>query len=95
MKKGYVYILTNVNHTVLYTGVTSNLVKRVHEHKSKAVKGFTEKYNLHKLIYYEIFEEIVSAIDREKSIKGWMRYKKIDLIESINPEWEDLYQEVV
>lgn len=94
-KKGYVYILTNTNNTVLYTGVTSNLVKRVYEHKNKKVSGFTEKYNLHKLIYYEIFEYIVSAITREKQIKGWLRSKKISLIEKANPDWNDLYKSII
>ena len=90
-KKGYVYILTNTNNTVLYTGVTSNLVKRVYEHKNKEVPGFTEKYNLHKLIYYEIFEDMMNAIMREKQIKGWLRSKKISLIEKTNSNWNDLY----
>jgi len=94
-KNGYIYILTNINNTVLYTGVTSNLVKRVYEHKSKMVEGFTKKYNLHKLIYYEVFEEIMNAIIREKQIKGWTRSKKIALIEKINPKWNDLYGEIV
>ncbi len=90
-KKSYVYILTNINNTVLYTGVTSNLVKRIYEHRNKEVPGFTEKYNLNKLIYYEIFEDIVSAITREKQIKGWLRSKKIALIEKVNQNWDDLY----
>jgi putative endonuclease len=94
-KKGYVYILTNTNNTVLYTGVTSNLVKRVYEHKNKEVEGFTKKYNLHKLIYYEIFEDIVNAITREKQIKGWLRSKKISLIKKVNPDWNDLYMLIV
>jgi len=94
-KKGYVYILTNTNNTVLYTGVTSNLVKRVYEHKNKEVRGFTEKYSLHKLIYYEIFEDILNAITREKQIKGWLRSKKISLIEKLNPDWNDLYMSIV
>jgi putative endonuclease len=94
-KKGYVYILTNTNNTVLYTGVTSNLVKRVYEHKNKEVRGFTEKYSLHKLIYYEIFEDILNAITREKQIKGWLRSKKISLIEKLNPDWNDLYTSIV
>lgn len=90
-KQGYVYILTNTNNTVLYTGVTSNLVKRIYEHKNKEVPGFTERYNLHKLIYYEIFEDMINAITREKQIKGWLRSKKISLIENTNPNWNDLY----
>ncbi|MCG2713463.1 MAG: GIY-YIG nuclease family protein [Candidatus Omnitrophica bacterium] len=94
-QKGYVYILTNTNNTVLYTGVTSNLVKRVYEHKNKEVRGFTEKYNLHKLIYYEIFEDMINAIMREKQIKGWLRSKKVSLIEKVNLDWVDLYLSII
>ncbi len=94
-KNGYVYILTNVHNKVLYTGVTSDLVKRVYEHRNKLVEGFTKKYNVHKLVYYEIFDDIMSAITREKQIKGWLRSKKITLIESKNQEWKDLYEELV
>ncbi len=93
-RKGYVYILTNTNNTVLYTGVTSNLVKRVYEHKNKMVQGFTEKYNLHKLVYYEVFEDMMNAIIREKQIKGWLRSKKISLIEKANANWTDLYSTI-
>lgn len=94
-KKGCVYILTNTNNTVLYTGITINLVKRIYEHKNKAVLGFTEKYKLHKLIYYEIFEDMINAITREKQIKGWLRSKKISLIEKVNPDWKDLYMSII
>ena len=94
-KKGYVYILTNVNNRVLYTGVTSDLVKRVYKHKNKMVEGFTRKYNLDKLVYYEISDNIMSAIEREKRIKGWLRKKKTALIESVTPEWKDLYEGLV
>jgi len=94
-KKGYVYILTNSKKTVLYVGVTSNLVKRIYEHKNSFVEGFTKKYNLKELIYFEVFEDIVSAITREKQIKGWLRIKKIALIEKVNPNWNDLYKEIV
>jgi len=94
-KHGYVYILTNVHNKVLYTGVTSDLVKRVYEHKNNLVDGFTKKYNVHKLIHFEVFEDIVSAITREKQIKGWLRSKKITLIENKNPEWKDLYEGIV
>ena len=94
-KKGYVYILTNARNTVLYTGVTSNLIKRVYEHKNKMVEGFTKKYNLDKLVYYEVFENIMNAIMREKQIKGWLRSKKIVLIEKNNPHWNDLYAAIV
>ena len=94
-KKGYVYILTNIGNRVLYTGVTSDLVKRIYEHKNKLVEGFTKKYNVCKLIYFEIFEDMENAIIREKQIKGWKRDKKIKLIEEINAKWEDLYKSIV
>ena len=90
-KKGYVYILTNKGHNVLYTGVTRDLVKRVYEHKNKLAEGFTKKYNLDQLVYYEIFDGIENAIQREKQFKGWLRSKKIALVEQMNPKWEDLY----
>ncbi len=92
-KRGYVYILTNKNNTTLYTGVTSNLPKRIYEHKNKIVDGFSKKYNLDKLVYYEIFEEIIEAISREKQIKAGSRKKKIELINSLNPEWKDLSED--
>ena len=94
-RKGYIYILTNTNNTVLYTGVTSNLIKRAYEHKNKMVQGFTKKYNLHKLVYYEVFEDMMNAIIREKQIKGWLRSKKISLIEKANPCRVDLYGSIV
>ncbi len=94
-KKGYVYILTNTNNTVLYTGVTCNLSKRAYEHKNKMVQGFTKKYNLHKLVYYEVFEDMINAIVREKQIKGWLRIKKLLLIEKANSGWVDLYESIV
>jgi putative endonuclease len=87
----YVYILTNANHTVLYTGVTNDLERRCYEHKHRVIKGFTHKYNVDKLIYYEIFDFIDLAIFREKQIKGYSRKKKIDLIENFNNEWKELY----
>lgn len=90
-KNGYVYLLTNEANTVLYTGVTSNLIKRVYEHKHKLVDGFTKKYRVIKLVYYEVFDSIEDAIRREKQIKGWIRKKKDELVQSINPKWEDLY----
>ena len=94
-KHGYVYILTNVHNKVLYTGVTSDLVKRVYEHKNNLVDGFTKKYNVHKLVHFEVFDDMINAITREKQIKGWLRSKKIALIESVNPEWKDLYEGLV
>ena len=81
--------MTNKSKT-LYTGVTNDLIRRVYEHKNHLVKGFTDKYNITKLVYYEATNDVKSAIEREKQIKGWLRIKKINLIESINPEWKDL-----
>lgn len=92
MRQYYVYIMTN-NSRTLYTGVTNNLQRRVYEHKNKLVKGFTEKYNIKKLVYYEETNDINSAIAREKQIKGWLREKKIKLIEESNSEWKDLSEE--
>jgi len=92
MKQYYVYIMTNKSGT-LYTGVTNELVRRVYEHKNHLVKGFTDKYNITKLVYYETTNDVRSAIEREKQIKGWLRKKKIDLIESTNPEWRDLSED--
>ena len=92
MKQSYIYIVTNKKHGVLYTGVTSNLIKRIFEHKNKMVNGFSKKYNLDKLVYYEIFEDIYIAIQREKQIKKWYRSWKIDLISNFNPNWSDLYE---
>jgi putative endonuclease len=89
----YVYILTNVKNTVLYTGVTNNLERRLYEHKNKTNTGFTERYNVNKLVYVETTSDPVSAIQREKQIKGWLRSKKIALINSVNPEWKDLSKE--
>ena len=83
--------MANKGDSVLYTGVTSNLKQRVYQHKEKLVAGFTKKYNVNKLIYYEIFADIRNAIDREKQIKSGSREKKIDLVEGKNPEWKDLY----
>lgn len=88
-----IYIMTNKHNQVLYTGVTSNLLRRVTEHKQKIVEGFTSKYNATKLIYYEEYATMEEAIAREKQIKGGSRQKKIDLIKSVNPEWKDLYDE--
>ncbi len=85
--------MTNKINTVLYTGITSNLEKRIYEHKNKLIKGFTEKYNIKKLVYYEIYNNVIDAISREKQIKGGSRQKKIDLIKSMNPEFKDLAEE--
>ncbi|MGH7771135.1 MAG: GIY-YIG nuclease family protein [Candidatus Binatia bacterium] len=89
MKQYYVYIMTNKSRT-LYTGVTSDLERRVYEHKQRLVPGFTGKYNITRLVYFEVTYDVRAAIAREKQIKGWLRRKKIALIESVNPEWKDL-----
>ncbi len=89
MNQYYVYIMTNRSKT-LYTGVTNDLMRRVYEHKNKMIDGFTKKYNITKLVYYEETNDIQVAISREKQIKGWLRGKKIALIESVNPKWNDL-----
>lgn len=89
MKQYYIYIMTN-NSKTLYTGVTDDLVRCVYEHKNKLIKGFTQKYNITRLVYYEITSDIQAAIQREKQIKGWLRKKKIALIEAANLEWNDL-----
>lgn len=86
--------MTNNNDTVLYTGVTNDLKKRVYEHKKKLVNGFTKKYNVTKFVYYELFKDVYNAITREKQIKKGSRQKKIDLINSINEKWKDLYNEI-
>ena len=87
----YVYILTNAHHNVLYTGVTNDLERRCYEHKQKIIKGFTQKFNVDKLIYFEIFEYIEEAISREKQIKGYSRIKKTKLINQFNNDWIELY----
>jgi putative endonuclease len=90
----YIYILANKRNGTLYIGVTSNLVERVYEHKNNIIEGFSKKYNIHKLIYYEINNDIESAIRREKQLKKWNRKWKMNLIEKSNPEWKDLYYEL-
>lgn len=90
MKDYFVYILTNWTNEVVYVGVTNNLERRILEHKSKFIPGFTRKYNLEKLVYYEHFGDIEAAILREKEIKGWRRSKKNFLVSKENPQWEDL-----
>ena len=86
----YVYMVTNWNNKVLYTGITNDLERRIYEHKNKLVKGFTSKYNINKLVYFDYTEDVTLAIAKEKEIKGWKREKKDRLIESMNPEWKDL-----
>jgi putative endonuclease len=88
-----VYIVTNKTDSVLYIGVTSDLVKRIYEHKNHLVEGFTAQYNVEKLVYYEVFEDMYEAIAREKKIKGWLRRKKMALIAGSNPDWKDLYDD--
>ena len=88
-----IYIMTNQFNTVLYTGVTSNLLRRVTEHKDKTIPGFTSKYNVTKLVHYEEYATMEEAIAREKQLKGGSRQKKVDLVNSMNPEWKDLYDE--
>ncbi len=90
----YIYIMTNKSNNVLYTGVTNNLKKRVNEEKEKPVEGITKKNRINKLVYYEIFDRSYGAITREKQIKGTSRQKKVNLIKTINPEWDDLYEYV-
>ena len=90
-KQYYVYFLTNRNNRVLYVGVTNDLKRRVYEHKNGLVEGFTKKYRIHKLVYYEVGEDVEGVILREKQIKAGSRQKKIDLITQFNPEWEDLW----
>ena len=93
-KQYYVYIMTNHKNSVLYTGVTNNLQKRVFEHKNKLAEGFTKRYNVNRLVYYECGNDIEAAISREKQIKGGSRQDKIDLIESFNRDWHDLSDEL-
>ncbi len=95
MKQSYVYIMTYKSNRVLYTGVTTNFIRWVTEHKNKSVEGFTKKYNVEKVVYYEAFDSLEYAIQSEKQIKGGSREKKIKLIESINKEWKDLYESLV
>ena len=91
----YIYIMTNKSNTTLYIGVTSNLVKRVYEHKNTLVDGFTKRYNLKKLVYYEVYDDIGEAIKREKQLKSWKRDWKDKLINDVNLNWIDLYDEIL
>ncbi len=95
MKSSYVYIMTNKKDGTLYVGVTSDLIKRVYEHKNGLCDGFTKKYGLKILVYYEVCEEITAAIAREKQLKAGSRKRKVDLIESMNSNWLDLYPELL
>ena len=89
----YVYVLTNWNNNVMYIGVTNDLTRRIYEHKTKLVNGFTQKYNVDKLVYFEVTRDVYEAITREKEIKKWRREKKDNLVTTINPDWNDLSQE--
>ena len=92
----YVYILSNENNNVIYTGVTNNLVRRIYEHKNHLDKSsFTSRYNIEKLVYYETTSDVESAISREKQIKGWNRKRKNKMIENKNPNWKDLYDSIL
>jgi len=95
MKQCYVYILASKKNGTLYIGVTSDLVKRIYEHKQKLIDGFTKEYNVHALVYFESYKDIKEAILREKQMKKWNRKWKIRLIEENNPEWKDLYDEII
>lgn len=96
MKKSYfVYILTNFKETTFYIGVTSNLQKRIWEHKNKVIEGFTEKYNVDRLVYFEQTEDVETALNREKQLKRWHRQWKINLIKEFNPEMRDLFESIV
>ncbi len=94
-KQPTVYILASKRNGTLYVGVTSNLVKRIWEHKTEAVQGFTKNYGVHQLVWFELHEHMQSAIEREKRLKGWKRAWKLELIETSNPDWEDLYHTIV
>ena len=93
-KQYYIYIMTNKRNNVIYTGVTSDLKQRVFEHKEKLVDGFTKRYNISKLVYYDVYEDAEEAILREKKIKGGSRAKKLALIEGMNNQWKDFYDEI-
>ena len=94
-KQPAVYIMANKRHGTLYTGVTSDLIQRVHQYKTEAAKGFTGKYGCKRLVYFEMFDGMEAAITREKQIKGGSRAKKLAMIESVNPAWDDLYESLV
>jgi len=95
MRDYYVYILTSKRNGTLYIGVTNNLIRRVYEHKTGIIKGFTSKYDVHLLVYYEHTNDIQSAIKREKQLKKWKRKWKLELIEEMNPNWRDLYEDIL
>ena len=94
MKKMYVYILSSSNNNCIYSGVTNDLIRRIYEHKQGIIPGFTKMYNIHKLVYYEIYEDPITAIQREKNLKHYSRKWKNCLIDVFNPEWRDLYDDI-
>lgn len=94
MQQSYIYIMTNKKEGTLYVGVTSDLIKRVYQHKEGITGGFTSKYNLQKLVYFEVFEDIKEAILREKKLKKYFRFQKLELIKKFNPDWSDLYEQI-
>ncbi|MEE6207532.1 MAG: GIY-YIG nuclease family protein [Alphaproteobacteria bacterium] len=95
MKNMYVYIMTNHKQGTLYVGVTNDLIRRVYEHKKKLIKGFTSRYNIDKLVYYEVYDDETTAISREKQLKKSYRKTKEQLINSMNPQWKDLYNDII
>ena len=95
MKNYYVYIMASKRNGTLYIGVTNDLIRRVYQHKNNLIKGFTSKYRIYKLVYYEYTNDIYTAIKREKQMKKWKRKWKLQLIESMNPDWNDLYKELI
>ncbi|OGK25823.1 hypothetical protein A3A46_00210 [Candidatus Roizmanbacteria bacterium RIFCSPLOWO2_01_FULL_37_13] len=94
-KNYFIYIATNKTNTVLYTGITNNLVKRIYQHKNKIVSSFSSKYNINKLVYYEVFQDVNDTIKREKQIKAGSRKKKLELVKKMNPYFEDLYKTIL
>ena len=94
-KNYFIYIATNKTNTVLYTGITNNLVKRIYQHKNKIVSSFSSKYNINKLVYYEVFKDVNDTIKREKQIKAGSRKKKLELVKKMNPYFEDLYKTIL
>ncbi len=95
MKRAYIYILASQRNGTLYVGITNNIVCRIFEHKNGSIDGFTKKYKVTRLVYYEIYDDLQAAIAREKELKGWLRKRKIELIEQQNPNWIDLYEDLV
>ena len=95
MKSYYVYILASKRNGTLYVGVTNDLVRRAYDHKSNVIQGFTEKYGVHNLVYYESYTDVRDALTREKRLKKWKRQWKINLIETKNPDWRDLYEQII